>query len=360
MNRFITVFVLGAILIATGAANAVKLGVGSTPPPLKASKWVKGSPVTKFLPGKVYVVEFWATWCGPCKQSIPHITELAKKFKGKVTFSGINVWDTQDVKTQAEYVAKLTKFVTEQGDKMVYNVGLDDLNGTLATTWMKAADQNGIPTAFVIGKDGKIASIGHPMELDTVLDQIVAGKYDAKADAARRAKEAKANEILNKPFALIDEGKYKEAIDEVNRLLISHPENESRYAIAKVYALLFTDEPAAYVYAQKAADGCYKDDADRMAMMASWLSGNSEIKFPGLKNPDYNMTLALAARANDIAKGNNPFVLDALAAIHFKMGNKEKAVDYQQQAINTAAKDTDIPEQAKTKMSERLDKYNKM
>ncbi len=360
MKNIVTVLVLTAILAATGAANAAKLGVGSTPPPLKASKWVKGLPVTKFLPGKVYVVEFWATWCGPCLQSIPHLTELAKKYKGKVSFSGINVWDTRDVKTQAEYVAKITKFVKEQGDKMVYNVGLDDMKGTMAESWMRAAEANGIPTAFVIGKNGKIASIGHPMELDAILAQIVAGKYDAKADAARRAKEAKAQELLNKPYTLIEEGKYKESIDEIDRLLVSNPEYEARYAIAKIYALLFTDEPAAYAYAQKAADGCYKDDADRIGMMASWLSGNSEIKFPGLKTPDYNMTLALATRANDIAKGSNPFVLDALAAIHFKMGNKEKAVDYQQQAINIASKDTDIPEQAKTQMSERLDKYNKM
>jgi thiol-disulfide isomerase/thioredoxin len=61
-------------------------------PPLKVAKWIKGKPVQRFEPGKVYVVEFWATWCGPCRRSIPHLTELAKKFKGKVTFIGVSIW----------------------------------------------------------------------------------------------------------------------------------------------------------------------------------------------------------------------------------------------------------------------------
>jgi len=60
---------------------------------LKISDWVKGKPVD-LAAGKgkqVYVIEFWATWCGPCRTSIPHLTELQKKFKDKgVTFVGVS------------------------------------------------------------------------------------------------------------------------------------------------------------------------------------------------------------------------------------------------------------------------------
>ena len=62
-------------------AQAGDLKLGDPAPMLKVSKFVKGSAVQRFQPGKLYVVEFWATWCGPCRVSIPHLTEMAKKYK---------------------------------------------------------------------------------------------------------------------------------------------------------------------------------------------------------------------------------------------------------------------------------------
>ena len=85
---------------------------------MAVSSWVKGDKVEEFEPGKTYVVEFWATWCGPCRASIPHLTELAQKYKDKdVRFIGVDVWerDTSLVKP----------FVEEMGDKMDYSVALD-------------------------------------------------------------------------------------------------------------------------------------------------------------------------------------------------------------------------------------------
>src|ERR1043166_6557257 len=76
--------IAGALLVAASSRAEEKvLNVGDPAPALGVSSFVKGDKVEKFEPGKTYVVEFWATWCGPCKQSIPHLTELAHKYKDK-------------------------------------------------------------------------------------------------------------------------------------------------------------------------------------------------------------------------------------------------------------------------------------
>ena len=152
----------GAIASASGAM-AGTLAVGDAAPPLSVSKWVKGEKFDKIEPDQTYVVEFWATWCGPCRATIPHLTALQKKYKAKgVHFMGVSVFENDP--------SKVEPFVKEMGDKMDYSVALDDVpkagepsEGKMALGWMKAAEEDGIPTAFVV-KDGKVAWIGHPMQ----------------------------------------------------------------------------------------------------------------------------------------------------------------------------------------------------
>lgn len=50
------------------------------------------------LEGKIVVVDFWASWCEPCKAALPHYKKLAEKFKGKVIFIGINEDDSAEAR----------------------------------------------------------------------------------------------------------------------------------------------------------------------------------------------------------------------------------------------------------------------
>ena len=155
----------GFFALALAAAGLLagcgsKLGVGDPAPPLSVSKWLKGEPVLVFATGKVHVVEFWASWCGPCRMVVPHLSALQKKYPD-VVFIGVNVWERNP--TQGEAFAK------EQGDRMDYRVAQDDLSagpqqGKMATDWLKAAGRDSIPCAFVVDGKGRIAWIGHPME----------------------------------------------------------------------------------------------------------------------------------------------------------------------------------------------------
>ena len=168
--------VAGCAVAASGPAYAqtakpATIKVGSSAPKLAVGEWVKGTPV-KIGDGKVHVVEFWATWCGPCRMTIPHLTELARKYKGKADFTGVSVWEEG-----TNVPAQVKKFVKEMGAQMDYHVARDDAKGTTAKTWMDAAKQDGIPTAFVVDKKGKIVWIGHPMGgLDEALAKATAKK----------------------------------------------------------------------------------------------------------------------------------------------------------------------------------------
>ena len=157
------------------------LTIGDEAPTISVSKWLKGDPVDRLDPEKIYVVEFWATWCGPCRVSIPHLTELQKKYKDKgVTLIGVSVDQNQEA---------VAPFVKEMGDKMEYSVAIDDVpggekasEGTMADRWMEAADQHGIPTAFIV-RDGKVAWIGHPMAMDEALEKSSAEEFDIEVVA---------------------------------------------------------------------------------------------------------------------------------------------------------------------------------
>ncbi|MGC3957126.1 MAG: TlpA disulfide reductase family protein [Verrucomicrobiota bacterium] len=175
--------ILGVAIVGALLAGAIGAELGTPAAQLKISEWVKGKSVDlAAVKGKqVVVVEFWATWCPPCRTSIPHLTEMQKKFKD-VIFVGVTDEESDVVR----------KFVTKMGDKMDYVVAIDD-NGQTSKGYMQAFGIGGIPHAFIVDKEGRVVWQGHPMAgLDAALESIVAGKFDLEAEKVRAKKEAEA------------------------------------------------------------------------------------------------------------------------------------------------------------------------
>src|SRR5439155_13952027 len=171
------------------AVAETTLKVGDPAPKLQTGKWVQGDPVKEFQKEKAYIVEFWATWCGPCRVSIPHLNEIHNKYKDKgLVVIGQDCWERDD--------SLVAPFVKTMGDKMTYRVALDDKEGNekgkMAETWMAAAGRNGIPSAFLVDTKGLIAWIGHPMQMkEKVIEEVLAGKFDLQKAAADYERQQK-------------------------------------------------------------------------------------------------------------------------------------------------------------------------
>ncbi len=256
MMGYVRISLSAALFLAAAAlpVRAQTLGIGDLAPKLEVKSFVKGDRVSEFEPGKNYVVEFWATWCPPCKTSIPHLTELQKK-NPSVTFIGVSISE-QDQE-------KVKPFVEEMGDKMAYRVAIDSVpdkekanEGAMAKTWMTAAGQEGIPAAFIVNKEGKIAWVGHPMEMDKPLEKITAGTWDLTEarEEQRKAVEmqAKATKAQAKLAAALKTGDPEKVVTVIDEILGDIPSAEMMVGPMKLTALIKLDEQEkALEYAKK-------------------------------------------------------------------------------------------------------------
>jgi len=302
------------LLLTAGAVSAIELG--DPAPPLQVAGWVKGKPVNlKAGKGKqVYGVEFWATWCGPCKASIPHLTERQKKYADKgVVIIGVSHEEASVVKP----------FVEKMGDKMEYTVAVDRDKATY-NAYMKAFGQGGIPHAFVIDKEGRIVWHGHPeRNLEETIEQILAGKYDLKA--ARQAELSR--KMPAEYFGLIKAAEKSASVNQRRDTLRR----------ARVIGLTLVRNGA--------------KDADLMDDFAS--------KILALEDPvvrDLDLAGKAAKAAVDASGETDAEIIQTYARVLFESRRRLEAVKYQKKAIELS-KDED--DKRLEEMKATLAKYEK-
>lgn len=391
---------LGCALTLVLAHAAFAAELGDAAPPLKISEWVKGSPVDlAAAKGKrAVVVEFWATWCPPCRTSIPHLTAMQKQFKD-VIFIGVT----------DEAVATVRKFVTKMGDQMDYVVAVDQDKKTSAG-YMEAFGQGGIPHAFIVDKEGRIVWHGHPMNgLEKAVAEVLAGKLDLNKAKQRDSVRQK----LEAFHAAVGEGRDEVKIEELGQELEAldaeiggiNPGQkfsaaEARKSVkfqgllrdyqmavmsgkggtnlARIEKLLADSAPAEFnfaefkdVMAMNALFGSYYrlaaglGDANELPALAKQLA---EVKTKNgallnewawalltderIKTRDLALATKLAKAAVTATEAKEAGILDTYARALFDSGKVAEAVEWQKKAIAATA-DEDL----KRELGETLKKY---
>lgn len=207
------------------AEEASVLTIGSKAPALDVEHWVsdgngKFQPVTEFEDGKIYIVEFWATWCGPCISSMPHLVEIQNKHADDgVQVISISKEDMETVNKFLERKYTPRGAAAEDEDQpatygeltSAYCLTTDPDAGS-SKDYMTAAGQNGIPCCFLVGKTGQIEWIGHPMSLDDTLEAVIADKWDREAYAKEFAEGQKIDMAVSKAGRMIQSGEFAEAL----------------------------------------------------------------------------------------------------------------------------------------------------
>jgi len=316
---------LAGLVLTAGAQaqDAAVLGVGDPAPALSVAEWVKGSQVSEFETGKVYIVEFWATWCGPCIASMPHLSELQREHPD-LTIIGMT---SEDPGNSLEQVKKM---VADKGDGMGYTVAWDTERQT-NEAYMKAANQPGIPTSFLIDGDGKIAYIGHPMTLDIPLSMVLDGSWDyvkgpallKQIDADRRDIYINANEDP------------KRALELLTKFRADYPAADQGFDGVHFTILAQLPEHAAEAekLGGKIVAAAIAEKSVQSLNGFAWGLVDPEAKH---ENRFLDLALRAAAKASELSGGKDPAVLDTLARVHFWRGDLELALTTQRLAVEHA------------------------
>ncbi|MBT1704457.1 redoxin domain-containing protein [Chryseosolibacter indicus] len=179
------------------------LNIGDEAPLLSVYKWIRGTPTCEYTEGRIYVIEFGATWCTPCAAAIPVLSDVSNKYRNEVSVISVFVKENfySSNKNDTSYIDKVKKYVDKKSDQIHYSVAIDDPLGRTGNAWLKGRD--GIPHIFIVDKQGKISFIGsNPKDIYKVLEKIRSDSYNIK-DYTTSQRNVQANRVKFDPAKLL-------------------------------------------------------------------------------------------------------------------------------------------------------------
>ncbi|MER8783306.1 TlpA family protein disulfide reductase [Mesorhizobium sp. M1006] len=339
------------------------LQMGSPAPSIKMEDWLRGEPLANFQPGKVYIIEFWATWCELCMAEMLDLMRLQEKYRDS-GLEVVGVAANEDAPTAVEARTKLDAWLTEKCSHLSYRIAFDH-TGEMNKLWMKPSFSVGIPTSFVVDRDGHIAFIGHPSLLDEVLPKVLNGSWriSDKAKAADTERIATSEpmareQALKQPiddrfWAAVKLEDWKTALWAIEEGIALMPD-DIHFRLAHAHLLLhkiqdmWTGLPVMREFVRDAID---KNSEDWMVSALDQLfhPANDHSRLPPAERFAMGKELSEHILALNPPQGDSPKFRSypAVARYYHENGNNDRAIELVELALTSLDGPEPIPAELK-------------
>lgn len=328
MKRFLNSLVMLFTIAAfhQSASAQITLHVGDKAPPLSIKEWVNGDAVnlSRDASNKIHLVEFWATWCPPCKASIPLLTKYQNKYKNDLTIIGVT-----DPDGRGNTIKAIRRFVKKRSKEMTYTVAIDD-NSKTANRYLLAAGAIGIPHSFLVGRDGNILWQGSPLDpqLGEILPKVIDGSYDLSAAKVEQ-------EVMKRLQALslsIQMGQWATVWDGLIDILKIDPTNEvAMDALVNIYAQELRNTKSFRTWTRTYID-INKSNPKAMTQLAGKLLQINDFT---TSVPD--LALEAAKNAYHSTNKRDAMAMTTYARALYHIGHLDRAITLQEEAVAIAS-----------------------
>ena len=342
--------------IAGAADSEPHLKIGDPAPILHPMTWIKGEHITHYDRGRIYVVEFWATWCPPCLDAIPQLTALQSKYRDKLTVVGVNVLESAMGQGDENSVRA---FVSKGRPAMGYTVAMDDpMKQPVFTGWMISAGLCCLPTAFIVDRKGAIVWMGSTAtstsySFDEALHDTLSNKPDLiRAGALQESTRMSSAKVLALKPALDARMKrdFEAVVTEVDRVLAQHAEYAPDAFPLKLAAMLHVNEHDGLAYVRSASKSTdlrkalnATDNSGYWGIVGRTIADEKDLSNSAYEAASEYLQTATAGPSDTTGSANQIWNWTALAEAQSKLGHRDRAIQAQERAIDLASRTDGTP-----------------